>query len=202
MERKNTYTYEIDGKLYVNLTNECNNNCEFCVRRTDNTRKGYDGYDLWLEKEPTAEQVIAQIGDPKNYPEIVFCGYGEPTLRLDTLLEIARYVKEKGGKVRINTNGLANLYYGKNVVPSMKGLVDVVSISLNQSNARAYDAICHSRYGEAAVEGMLEFARECVKVLPKVILSIVDVIGEEEIEKCRQIAQEVGATLRVRAFIE
>jgi TatD family-associated radical SAM protein len=106
----NTYVYKLENSLYVNLTNKCSNACDFCVRNTDT---GIGDYDLWLETEPTASQVIQQIADPKQYNEIVFCGYGEPTIKLDELLEIAAWVKVNGGKVRINTNGQANLIHGK-----------------------------------------------------------------------------------------
>lgn len=194
-----TYVYRLGDALYVNLTNRCTNRCDFCIR---NTHEGMGEYNLWLEREPTVEEVLQQIGDPTQYSEIVFCGFGEPMLRLKELIEIAREVKKKGGKVRINTNGQANLYYGRNVVPLLEGLVDVISISLNAPTAEQYDAICHSNYGKKAFEGVLEFARECVKVIPTVVLSVVDVLSSEDIEKCRNIAQGIGAQLRVRQMIE
>jgi len=155
-----------------------------------------------LDKEPTVQEVLEQIGDPTQYSEIVFCGFGEPMIKLEELLEIAREVKRKGGKVRINTNGQANLYHGRNVVPLLKGLVDVISISLNAPTAEQYDAICHSRYGKEAFENILEFARECVKVIPRVVLSVVDVLSPDDIERCRAIAEDIGAQLRVRQMIE
>ena len=121
------YTYQLGESLYINLTNECTNACDFCVR---NNPEGVGSYDLWLEKEPTAEEVIERIPDPTRYQEIVFCGYGEPMMRLDTLLEVAEYIKDKGGKVRINTNGHANLIYNEDITPRLAGKVDIISISV------------------------------------------------------------------------
>lgn len=195
----NNYVYRLGDALYINLTNRCTNCCDFCIR---NIHDGMGEYNLWLDKEPTVQEVLEQIGDPTQYSEIVFCGFGEPMIRLEELLEIAREVKRKGGKVRINTNGQANLYHGRNVVPLLKGLVDVISISLNAPTAEQYDAICHSRYGKEAFENILEFARECVKVIPRVVLSVVDVLSPDDIERCRAIAEDIGAQFRVRQMIE
>ena len=191
----NTYVYTLGDALYYNLTNQCTNRCEFCVR---NLHPGVGGYDLWLDKEPTSQEVIDRIGDPSKYSEIVFCGYGEPMVRLDELITIARVLKEKGARIRINTNGQANLYHGKNIVPMLEGLVDVVSISLNAPTAEKYDELCRSIYGIEAFDAVLEFAGECVKIIPKVVFSVVDVLPSEDIEKCRRIAEETGVELRVR----
>lgn len=155
-------------------------------------------YKLWLKKEPTAQQVIEQLGNVKEYSEVVFCGFGEPTIKLNELIEIAKKVKADGGRVRINTNGHANLFHGRNVVPELAGLVDVMSISLNAPTAEKYQKVCRSRYGLKAFDGMLDFARKCVGVIPEVVLSVVDVLPPEDIEKCRQIAQQVGAKFRIR----
>lgn len=191
----NTYVYKLNDALYINLTNRCTNACDFCIR---NGRKGMGEYELWLDKEPTAEEVLKEIGDPTQYSEIVFCGFGEPMIKLNELIEIAKEVKKKGGKVRINTNGHANIYHGENVVPKLAGIVDVVSISMNAPTAEQYQEICRSRYGLKAFDAMLDFARECVGVIPKVVLSVVDVLSPEDIEKCRKIAEDIGATFRVR----
>ena len=191
----NTYVYKLNDALYINLTNRCTNACDFCIR---NGRKGMGEYELWLDKEPTAEEVLKEIGDPTQYSEIVFCGFGEPMIKLDELIEIAKEVKKKGGRVRINTNGHANIYHGENVVPKLAGIVDVVSISMNAPTAEQYQEICRSRYGLKAFDAMLDFARECVGVIPKVVLSVVDVLSPEDIEKCRKIAEDIGATFRVR----
>ncbi|NLY61442.1 MAG: radical SAM protein [Clostridiales bacterium] len=190
-----TFVYKLGDALYINLTNQCTNACDFCIRKGS---QGMGEYNLWLKMEPTAQQVIEQLGDVKEYSEIVFCGFGEPTIKLNELIEIAKKVKADGGKVRINTNGHANLYHGRNVVPELAGLVDVMSISLNASNAEEYQKICRSRYGLEAFNGMLDFARACIGVIPEVVLSVVDVLPPEDIEKCRQIAEGIGAKFRVR----
>jgi TatD family-associated radical SAM protein len=191
--------YQIGDNLYINLTNRCTNACSFCVR---NSYAGVGGYDLWLEREPSTEEILAAIGDPKPYKEIVFCGYGEPMLRLDQILKVSRQMKAQGKKIRINTNGHANLYHGENVVPRLKGLVDTVSISLNAPDAETYQEICKSEFGEGAFQAVLDFARECVKVIPRVILSVVDILSEEDIMKCQKIASEMGADFRLRQYIE
>lgn len=194
------YVYEYCGKQYINLTNECNNNCDFCVRKNEN---GLDGYELWLNTEPTAKDVIDELKKRSaEKGEIVFCGFGEPTLRIEVLKEVARFMKENGGSTRLNTNGLANAYYGRNILPELKGLIDVISISLNESDAEKYEAICHSVYGKEAYGYMIDFAKKSVQEGIKTVLSVVDVISPEGIERCRQIAEEVGAEFRVRTYIK
>lgn len=192
----NTYTYELGKETYINLTNRCTNDCSFCIRQG---ATGLAGYDLWLEQEPTAEQVIEQLKEQK--PDVVFCGFGEPTIKIEELVEIAAYVKRYGGHVRINTNGHANRFHGYNVVPKLKGVVDEVSISLNETDAKKYAAITKSIYGEQSYYDLLEFARECVKEGIAVTLSVVDVIGQKAVLQAQQIAGEIGATLRVREYI-
>lgn len=191
-----TYVYQVGGKNYINLTNRCNNACDFCIRQN---KVGIPGFSLWLEKEPEAGEVIAQL-DAAGRGDVVFCGYGEPTLRLDVLKEVAAYVKSYGGKVRVNTNGLANREYGRDVVPELENLVDVMSISLNEASAEKYDAVCHSIYGPAAFDEMLDFARRCAGTRMDTVLSVVDVISPEDIAVCREIAEKMGARLRVREY--
>jgi len=190
------YVYQVAGKNYINLTNECDNNCDFCIRSNP---VGIEGYHLWLSQNPTAEQVIHQL-DQMGRGDVVFCGYGEPLLALEVLKRVAAHVKSYGGQVRINTNGLASRYYRRNVVPELMGLVDTMSISLNQASAEKYQRICHSAYGEAAYEALLDFARECVQAGMDTVLTVVDVIPPEDIEVCRKIAEEIGARLRVRHY--
>ncbi len=195
---KDVYTYRIGDNLYINLTNRCTNRCTFCVR--DQSAQ-YEGYSLWLrEGEPTAEEVIAQIKDPKAYREIVFCGYGEPTYRLDTMLKIAAYVREKGGKTRLNTNGHGSIINGRDIAPELKGLLDGVNISLNAPENAAYQALCRPQIANA-FEEMLAFARSCKKFGVNCWFSVVDCIGNEQVGKCREIAKSVGIPLRVREMI-
>lgn len=196
-----TITYETGSGLYVNTTNRCTNNCDFCVRSTED---GYYG-DLWLDHEPSVEEIIADIKkrDLSKYTEVVFCGYGEPTMRLDDILEVARYIKENTKlPVRLNTNGLANLYFEEDITPKLEGCIDVISISLNTANSDSYVKICHPVFGDKAYEGLLDFAAKATKYVPEVVLSVVEkTISDEDIEICRKLADFVGAKLRVREFI-
>ena len=196
--KKDTYVYKLGESLYINLTNKCTNSCVFCVR---NTQDGMDDYNLWLEREPDAKEVIELIPDPTQYREIVFCGFGEPTERLDVLLEIAAYVKSKGDTVRINTNGHASLIAGCDVTPRLEGLVDILSISLNASTAKEYQRQCQCVYGEKGFDGMLDFACKAKKYVPNVILSIVDILPKSEQEACKALCDRLGLTLRIREMI-
>ena len=192
------YAYQYGGKTYINLTNRCNNDCDFCIRRNGDELEG--NY-LWLEKEPSAKEVIDFLSGMEVSDEVVFCGYGEPTMRLEELKEVAAQLKKDGRRTRLNTNGLANAHYGRNIAPELKGLIDTVSISLNAASAEKYDAVCHSVYGEAAYGHMLGFTSSCVKEGIHTVLTVVDVIPKEDIEVCRKIAADVGAVLRVREYV-
>ena len=196
---KDTYTYQIGNNLYVNLTNRCSNRCSFCVR---NGKETFEGYSLWLKNgEPTVEAVIDEIGDPKAYGEIVFCGFGEPTYRLADMLKICEYVHANGGKTRLNTNGHGSLINGRNIAPELKGKLDGINISLNAPDEASYNAVCLPLMNEA-YEAMLAFARACNGNGLNAWFSVVDIIGEESVEKCRRVAQEAGLSLRVREMIE
>ncbi|MDD5543398.1 MAG: YchF/TatD family DNA exonuclease [Acidobacteriia bacterium] len=196
--RQRTVTYKIRHSLYVNLTTRCTADCVFCARLVDPMVSGYY-LGLKEDEEPSAEEILGEIGDPSGYEEIVFCGYGEPTLRLDVIKEVAREVKARGGRTRIDTIGHANLIYKRNVVPELVGLIDHVSISLNAADAEKYEKLCRTEFPGEAFAGMLEFARECVQRLPRVTMSVVRVPGLD-VEACRGIAREVGATFRIREY--
>ena len=192
------YIYTLGNSLYINLTNRCTNSCVFCIRsKTDNM----GGQKLWLEKEPSAEQVIELIPNPEKYDEIVFCGFGEPTERLEVLLEICRYLKRFRTPIRINTNGHASMIAGRDTSPLFKGLVDTISISLNASTAEHYQELCQCCEGKRGFDEMLDFARRVKEYVPNVILSVVDVMDKAEIEECRNIARELGVKFPVRELI-
>lgn len=194
--------YEYQNNLYVNLTNRCTNKCKFCIRFTPS---GVDNIDLWLEHEPSAKEVINALEEKnfKNYNEVIFCGYGEPMLQYEVLLEAAKYIKENSDlKVRINTNGHANRAAGKDITPLLEGLVDCISISLNAENAQKYNDICVCDYGEEGFYEMLDFAKKASRYVDDVVLSVVDVIGKDEIEECRKIAEKTGVKFRVREYSE
>ncbi len=196
---KDTYTYKIGNSLYVNLTNRCTNRCTFCVREG---KTEYEGYSLWLKgEEPTAAQITAQIGDAQAYDEIVFCGFGEPTYRLEAMLEVCGYVHARGGRTRVNTNGHGNFINGKNIAPLLKDNLDTVNISLNAPSEEEYNAVCRPQITGAFGE-VLAFARACKESGVNALFSVVDCIGNEAVSKCRKIAEEVGLPLRVREMIE
>lgn len=189
--------------LYVNLTNRCTNRCSFCIR---NSAEGVgNNTDLWLTHEPSAEEVIAALKkeDISSFEEIVFCGYGEPTIRIDPLLKISKWLKDNYAcSIRINTNGQGSKFHNRDITPDMEGLIDTLSISLNASNAASYQQTCHSIYGEEAYDILLDFAKKAKMHVPNVILSIVDILPETEIAACRKVAQSVGCKLKVREYID
>ncbi len=186
--------YEMWGNLYLNITNRCTNECEFCIRYQTDVLWGYN---LQLEREPTAAEVIEAIGDPTRYDEVVFCGYGEPTTRLDVLLEVARFVHDAGGRVRLNTNGHASLIWNRNVVPELAEVVDAVSVSLNAESAEVYARVCKPRHGPETYEHVKAFIRACVSAGLDVTASVVKV-PEIDIEASRAVALRLGAGFRVR----
>ena len=201
-----TITYEYGGGLYVNLTNRCDCRCVFCLRHNGNKGSIYAD-DLWLEREPTREEALADLlsRDLKNYPEIVFCGFGEPSYRMDDILWLSDKMRESIPElppIRINTNGHANLILGRDVTPELAGRIDALSISLNGSTSEKYMAATCPKDGEKAWEAMLDFTRRAAKYVPRVMMTVVDNgLPEEEIEACRSLAQSLGATLRVRQYI-
>ncbi len=198
--RRGEIAYKIRNSLYLNITNACTNECVFCRRLTEPIVKGHD---LSLEKQPTFEEIVAAIGDPSGHEEIVFCGYGEPLLRLELVKKVARFLKEKGfNSLRINTNGQANLIHGRNVVPELAELVRNYSVSLNAPSSREYDRLCHSKYGPAAYEAVKEFIVECRKHGASVVATVVD-LPEIDLQACRKVAdEELGVPLRVRCHVE
>ena len=199
-----TITYEGRNSVYVNITNRCPCNCVFCLRH--NKDHVFNASSLWLEKEPMVEEICDSIDawDLTKYDEIVFCGYGEPTERLDDLLKVASYVKAKNNvKIRINTNGLADLICGEKTAHKLEGLIDSVSISLNATNEDDYFKSVRPRFGIRSYGAMLDFARDCVKYVPEVVMTVVDVVTtKEEQEISRKICDTIGATLRVRPYEE
>ena len=191
--------YDYGRGLYANITNRCPCRCDFCIRNMTDSLGSADS--LWLKREPTVEEVLEMLNDwnLNLYDELVFCGYGEPTERLDDLLAIARKVKGRTHlKIRINTNGLSDLINGKETAPMMQGVIDAVSVSLNQSDAEKYAELCHPRFGLQSYDAMIQFTREVQKYVPHVAMSVVGVIPREDIEKCRSIAAELGVPFRVR----
>ena len=199
-----TVTYPVKNGIYVNMTNRCPCACTFCLRQ--HTDSVYGSEPLWLDREPTVEEVCQSLDgwDLNQYEEIVFCGYGEPTERLDDLLKVAAHVKSKSTiPIRINTNGLSDLIHGEPTAARLEGLIDAVSISLNATNAEDYLRVVRPKFGIESYEAMLRFTKDCTAYVPRVMMSVVDVVtSPEEQEKSRAICQALGATLRVRPYEE
>lgn len=197
-----TILYSLYGNLYVNLTNRCPCACTFCLRNNGDDLNGSGN--LWLEREPTVEEVKKEFEKfpPESYQDIVFCGYGEPTERLDELLEVAEFAKKKyGKKIRVNTNGLANLIHQKDVTPLFAGKVDVVSISLNTPDAEKYLALTRNKFGLESFEAMLTFAKDVKQYVPEVVMTTVETtITKKEEEECRTICEKLGVSYRIRSF--
>ncbi|MCM1227530.1 MAG: TIGR04100 family radical SAM protein [Clostridium sp.] len=201
MEKAMTIVYEVGNNLYVNITNKCPCSCTFCIR--NNGAGAYGSNSLWLEHEPSEEEIISALknADFKKYNEIVYCGYGEPTERIEVLAATARFIKENGGPpIRINTNGLSDLIHKKPTAFMLKGIADTVSISLNAGTKEEYLKVTRPSFGEESYEAMQKFAFECKKYVPNVVLSVVDVIGEEQIEAARKVADKLGIKLRIREY--
>ena len=196
-----TILYEVNNKAYLNITNKCPCSCAFCIRNNGDGAYGSDS--LWLEHEPDFEEVKSAIdgGDIKKYSEIVFCGYGEPTEKLDLFIKTADYIKSFCDvPIRLNTNGLSDLINNKPTAQLLKNRADIVSISLNASNAEEYSKISKPSFGERSFNALLEFSEDCKKTVPKVIFTVVDIISEEEITHCKDLADKMGIELRVRKY--
>lgn len=196
-----TITYELGKSLYVNITNRCSNACTFCIRKDEPTVNGVD--ELWLEREPTEEEIRKDIlkRDLNQYDELVFCGYGEPSYRLDEICRIAEAVKEVYPiQTRLNTNGHGNLIFKKDMTPRLEGVIDTVSISLNAKNKEEYDELCRPVFKDA-FNALIDFGRRA-KEYTKVVFTIVNILPEEDQEACRKICASIGAPLRVRCYID
>lgn len=197
-------TYPLKSGLYVNLTNRCPCACTFCLRQNAPGVFGTDS--LWLEREPTVDEIIESIESRNldDFAELVFCGYGEPTERLDDLLAVARHVKEVRPRmlVRINTNGLSDLIHGEPTAVKLKGLVDTVSISLNTPDPEEYLKVCRPKFGLESWQAMLDFAKSCRDCVPDVVMTIVGspVTTPEVQEKCKAITDSLGVRLRIRPY--
>ena len=192
--------YIYKNQVYANITNRCDCSCQFCIRSHQDSVG--EAENLWFKSEPTLDEIKQAMDefDFTGYDELVYCGYGEPTCALENLLASAAYAKEKYNiKVRLNTNGLANLYHKRNVVPELAKVVDRVSISLNAPTAEKYQEVTRPLF-ENAFPAMLEFASLAQEAFEHTQLSIVDVLPEEDIKACQKIADDKGIYLKIRKF--
>ena len=194
--------YEVHTGLYVNMTNKCPCACTFCLRQ-EKDEMNHSG-SLWLEREPSVDEVKAEFEkvDMSKYKEVVFCGFGEPTERLEDVLEVAAFVKEKYGlPTRINTNGLSDLIYNKDTAPMFKDKIDTVSISLNTPNKERYYELTRSKFGIDSFDAMLKFAENVKHYVKNVVLTTVSTtLSEDEERECAQICERLGVTYRIRPF--
>lgn len=204
MKKSMCITYVVEGKLYVNITNRCSNRCEFCIRNNGDGAYGSDS--LWLERDPTCEEILDSVfsWDLNTFPELVFCGYGEPTYRLDDAVFVAKEVKKKypSIKIRINTNGHSDLILRRDTAPEYEGAFDIVSISLNAPDDQKYQQICHPIFGEEILDVIFSFAARVKDYVPVVQFSVVkETLTSDEITLCEQISRALGVSLRVRDYI-
>ena len=198
IDQSTRIAYVIRNSLYLNITNRCTNSCTFCAKFSNFTVKGHQ---LCLEREPTVDEVIAAIGDPTTYDEVVFCGYGEPLLRLDLVKDVAKHLKQKNMTVRINTDGQANLVHNHNILPELAGLVDSISVSLNAPDSATYQKVCRSEFGEQGYEALKDFLREAKQHIPEVTATAVTLPGID-IDACRKVADELQVEFRERIYNE
>jgi TatD DNase family protein len=203
-----TIAYPLKNAVYLNITNRCNNRCDFCIKFL--AKKFHGQYELWLDREPTVEEIISSVDSViashdlnldeaiSKIDEIVFCGYGESLIRLDVVKEVNKILKSKGVKIRIDTDGLVNWHHKKNILPELQNLVDVINVSLNAQDALTYNKLCNPPF-ENAYDEVLNFIKEAKKYIPKVIASVVD-LPEIDIEKCRKIVDDLGVEFLVRKY--
>ncbi len=196
-----TFVYAVHDNLYINLTNRCPCNCTFCIRHNGDGAYGSDS--LWLEREPTCEEVLGEFDkyDMSEFSEIVFCGYGEPMERAEDVAFIGKELKKRypDKLIRLNTNGLSDKIHGKPTAHLLKGAVDIVSISLNSGNAEDYNKVTRPKWADS-FEAMLRFAEDCKEYVPKVMFTVVDVISEREINESKAVSEKLGIHLRIRPY--
>ncbi len=203
-QRSMTILYRVGNNLYVNLTNRCPCACTFCLRSLRDEMQ--ESESLWLEHEPSVKEVMEEFNkfNLNQYEEVVFCGFGEPTERLDDLIELAKFVKAVYHKpTRLNTNGLSDLMYGKDTAPLFAGVIDTISISLNTPNPEKHLELTRSKYGIQSFDAVINFAKNSTKYVNKVILtSVATTLSEDEEVQCQAICDRIGATYRVRPWVD
>lgn len=192
-----TISYKIQDKLYLNITDRCTLQCRFCPKH-NGTYKVHD-YDLELQHRPSTDELITAIGSPSRYREIVFCGYGEPTLRLEVLLDVANFVKSNGGRTRLNTDGLANLVHKRNVLPKLGRAIDAVSVSMNATDEETYNHHCHPAL-EGSFAAMLSFLGEAPKHINSVTATAIDGLDGVNMAHCRSLTAWLGVGFRRRVL--
>jgi TatD DNase family protein len=193
-EVKSSIAYEIRDSIYLNITNRCTNSCDFCVRSQTDFVKGHN---LKLGEEPSPKEILDAVNDPKRYKEVVFCGYGEPTSRLDVIKAVAGELKKMGGKIRVVTNGHGDLINSRPIAKELAGLVDKVSVSLNTDTAEVYDKVCRPQFGPKTYKHITDFIKDCVANGIEVEVTCLN-LPDVDVKRCEIIARELGAGFRLR----
>lgn len=194
-----TIAYSIRKSLYLNITNRCSNDCSFCIKFNSKT---FIENDLFLDREPSFEEIMAAIAEFRDFEEVVFCGYGESLMRLEFVKLVAEAVKKYyGTRVRINTDGQANLVHGRNIIPELAGIVDCLSVSLNASDAETYIQLCNTPFGAAGFTAVCDFIRLAADAIPEVIASVV-LVPSIDVDACKALALSLGASFRVRSYYQ
>jgi TatD family-associated radical SAM protein len=194
---KPTLAYPIGENLYLNVTDRCTLNCTFCPKHAAQPR--VRGYDLSLGARPEVNDIIAALGDPARYSEVVFCGFGEPTLRLKPVLEVSDYIQSRHGRVRINTDGLANLVHKRNVLREFTGRVDALSVSMNAHNETVYNRHCRPAL-RGSYQAMLSFLEQAPRYVNEVTATAIDGLQGVDIDACQRLAMERGVQFRRRVL--
>ncbi len=192
-----TIAYTLHGNRYLNITSRCTLRCAFCPKFNGSWEVRQ--YELRLREEPSVDEIVAAAGDPSRYREVVFCGLGEPTRRLEVMLDVAERLGGAGARIRVNTDGLANLIHGRDVTAEFAGRVDAVSISMNAHDQATYDRHCRPRHPES-FSAMLEFSRRIQRYVPEVVMTAIDGLPGVDITACRRLAEEAGALFRRRVL--
>ena len=189
--------YSLRGNRYLNVTSRCTLRCVFCPKFNGEWTVQDYRLRLHAEQEPDAAALLAAAGEPGQYREVVFCGLGEPSLRLYTVLEVGAELRRRGVRVRLNTDGLANLVHGRDVTPDLEDSVDAVSISLNAQDPEVYHKHCRPPQSDA-YPAMLEFAERAKEFVPNVTLTAIDGLPGVDIDACRAVAERLEVGFRRR----
>ncbi|MEZ8185703.1 TatD family nuclease-associated radical SAM protein [Shewanella sp. 5S214] len=190
-----TLVYDIGNHRYLNITARCTLRCQFCPKH--NGSKQIHEYDLSLSQRITADDIFPLLGNVHEVAEYVFCGFGEPTLNLECLLQVAHAIKAQGGRVRLNSDGLGNHFHRRNILPELSQCVDSLSISLNADTPEAYQQHCRPKLA-GSYEALLEFIHLAPKFIPEVHVSAINGLANVNIEHCRNIAEKNGAIFKQR----
>lgn len=195
--QQDVLAYTLHGNRYLNITSRCTLRCTFCPKFAKDWN--VQGYELRLHREPSAQEVIAAAGDPRAFNEVVFCGFGEPTLRLYVALEVARRLRQRGGYIRLNTDGLANLVYERDITPDLEDNIDALSVSLNAQDEMTYNRVCRPQLS-GSYGAMLDFVRRARDFVPHVTLTAIDGLQGVDIAACEAIAHDLGVHFRRRVL--